>query len=210
MLPKKHVKRGYPINFITIGISFLAGIALSSFIEFGIHKYLLHGTPKSLRKISYVKSMFQGHVVSHHANYMPDDHYTRDDTNKGEVLTFSWYEGILIVSVSTALVFGLAAAARVMLDMPVAILMPEVIGFSVALVSYYAAYEWLHAVMHVPDKWRWVCSTRIMKMLNRHHYQHHLEPDTNLNVIFPLADYVFGTKRRLSKEKYIYADSFSY
>ncbi|MBI2541932.1 sterol desaturase family protein [Candidatus Woesearchaeota archaeon] len=198
------------VNWAGISAGFAAGVALGSFMEYGIHKYFLHSTPKHLRKIKYVKGMWHGHVVSHHSNYAPDDHYTRDDTNKNEVLTFSWYEGFLIVASATAVVYGIDASIRMMLGISVALLMPEVIGFGLAFAAYYAAYEWLHAVMHVPNKWRWICSTGIMKVINRHHYQHHLNPSTNLNVILPLADYVFGTKQQLPKEKYIYADAFSH
>ena len=196
-------------NWISIGTGFVAGVVLSSFFEYGIHKYFLHSTPKFLRN-TYVKSMWHGHVVSHHSNYIPDEHYTRDKTNKDEVLTFSWYGGILIVIISTAFVYVFDAAIRILLGVPLTIIMPEIIGFSLAFVVYYAAYESLHAIMHVPDKWRWLCKTRVMKILNRHHYQHHLDPNTNLNVIFPMADYIFGTKHSLPKEKYIYADAFSY
>lgn len=197
-------------NWVSIGGGFFAGLILSSFVEYGIHKFFLHSTPKLLRKNKYVKSMWHGHVVSHHANYIPDEHYTRDETNKGDVLTFSWYEGILIVVVSTAFVYGFDAAMRILLGMPLNIIMPEVIGFGLSFAAYYSAYESLHAIMHVPDKWKWLCSTTFMKLLNRHHYQHHLDSNTNLNVILPIADYVLGTKVSLPKEKYIYADAFSY
>lgn len=211
LLFSKPSKRGEILaSLIGIGAGFAAGLVLGSFVEYGIHRYFLHSTPRLLKRNSYAKSMWHGHVVSHHANYIPDSHYTRDETNKDEVLTFSWYEGFLIVATATALIYGIDAIIRMLFEIPVHIILPEVIGFGLAFASYYAAYECLHAVMHVPEKWKWVCSTRIMKMLNRHHYQHHLDPRTNLNVILPIADYAFGTRRPLAKEKYIYADAFSY
>jgi len=195
---------------ILLIIGFFIGLIMSSFIEYEIHKHLLHRTPKFLMKNKYVKKMWQGHVLSHHANYIPDKHYKRDDTNKEEVLTFSWYEGALIVIVCTLFVYGVASSIRLLLGLPLIFFMPEVIGSSVAFALYYTAYESLHAIMHVPYKFKWLHKTKIMKWLNRHHYQHHLEPNTNLNVVLPIADYVFGTKHSLPEEKYIYADAFIY
>ena len=144
--------------------------------------------------------MWQGHTISHHGTYLPDDHYTQDETNKNEVLTFSWYEGPLIITSATILSFVIASIIRALLGVEFTFIMPEVFGAGIAFAIYYAAYEGLHALMHVPKKWRWVSKTRFMAWLNRHHYQHHIDPRTNLNVILPIADYVWGTKRRLPKE----------
>ena len=178
---------------------FCIGIVLGSFIEHAIHKYFLHSTPKILRKSKYVKSMWQGHAVSHHGRYIPDEHYTQDETNKDEVLTFSWYDGPLIIASAALISFGIAATIRSLLGIRFIFFMPEVMGAIIAFVIYYIAYECLHALMHVPKKFRWLSNTSFMIWLNRHHYQHHLDPRTNLNVILPIADYVWGTKRRSPK-----------
>ena len=61
--------------------------------------------------------------------------------------------------------------------------------------------------MHIPDKWKWLRKTRIMIFLNRYHYQHHTDPRTNLNIIIPIADYVWGTKRGLPKAQQVIADN---
>ena len=184
---------------------FFGGIVLGSFLEHAIHKYLLHSTPKLLRKSKYVKGMWQGHSVSHHGNYMPDDHYTQDETNKEEVLTFKWYEGPLIVIISTSVIFGISALVRYIIGLPFNPIMPEVIGISIAFSLYYIAYESLHAIMHVPKKWMWLRKRRFMVWLNNHHYQHHIDSRTNLNVIIPIADYVWGTKRKLTGDQKYYA-----
>ena len=180
---------------------------MGSFFEHSIHKYFLHSTPKMLRKNIYAKSMWQGHAVSHHGTYMPDEHYTQDETNKNEVLTFSWYEGPLLITIATLFSFGIAVIIRLLLGIEFTIIMPEVLGAGIAFAVYYIAYEGLHALMHVPKKWRWLRNTSFMVWLNRHHYQHHVDPRTNLNVIIPIADYVWGTKRKLSKEQLAVADA---
>lgn len=160
-----------------------------------------------LRKNSYVKSMWQCHAVSHHGMYMPDEHYTQDNTNKNEVLTFSWYEGPLLTMIATLLSFGAAAIIRSLLGIEFTFIMPEVLGAGIAFAVYYIAYEGLHALMHVPKKWRWLRNTRFMVWLNRHHYRHHVDPRTNLNVIIPIADFVWGTKRKLPREQQAIADA---
>ena len=185
---------------------FGSALVLGSFFEHAIHKYLLHSTPNVLKKVEYVKGMWKGHSISHHGSYAPDEHYTQDDTNKQEVLTFSWYDGPAIIISATAISFLIASIIRLFLGISVKFLMPEVIGAGIAFTLYYIAYEGLHAIMHVPKKWIWLRKRRFMVWLNSHHYQHHLDPRSNLNVIIPIADYVWGTKRRLPKEHYSFAN----
>lgn len=193
-------------TFLGLVIGFIGGLVLSSFFEHAIHKYFLHSTPRALRKSIYIKSMWKGHAISHHGSYAPDEHYTQDDTNKAEVLTFSWFEGPLIILAATAFVYGIAAVISLLIGTQLSSIFPEVIGAGLAFTLYYISYESLHAIMHVPSKWRWLYKTSVMVWLNRHHYQHHLDPRTNLNVIIPIADYVWGTKRLLPKEHYVYAE----
>ena len=200
------------MNSILVGLiaGFCTGTVFGSFFEHAVHKYFLHSTPKIFRKNSYVKSMWQGHAVSHHGSYLPDDHYTQDETNKNEVLTVSWYEGPLLIIGATAFFFIAAVLIRLLLGIKFTFIMPEVFGAAIAFTIYYIMYEGLHALMHVPKKWKWLRNTRFMVRLNRHHYQHHVDPRTNLNVILPIADYVWGTKRRLPKEQRVIADAAEY
>lgn len=197
------------MNIYLVLSGFSMGVILSSFAEHAIHKYFLHSTPKSLIKIKYVKSMWRGHSVSHHGHYLPDDHYTQDSTNKNEVLTFSWYEGPLVIILFSSIVYLIAATIRLAIGLKFTLVMPEALGAAIATTLYYIAYESLHAIMHVPHKWKWLRSTKFMVLLNRHHYQHHIDPRTNLNVILPLADAVLGTKRTLPKEHCQFADKIN-
>jgi sterol desaturase/sphingolipid hydroxylase (fatty acid hydroxylase superfamily) len=52
----------------------------------------------------------------------------------------------------------------------------------------------MHYVMHVPRD-RWIERTRVFRFLNEHHRLHHKDHNTNLNVVFPLADLLFRTLR---------------
>ncbi len=46
--------------------------------------------------------------------------------------------------------------------------------------------------MHVP-KDRWIEKTWVFRWLNTHHYLYHRYAFKNLNVVFPLADWVLGS-----------------
>lgn len=46
--------------------------------------------------------------------------------------------------------------------------------------------------MHVPMN-RWIERTRAFQWLNAHHFIHHRYAFRNLNVVFPLADWLLGT-----------------
>ena len=186
---------------------FASGLVLGSFFEHAMHKNLFHSTPKIFKKVEYVKSMWKDHAMSHHRSYAPDQHYTQDDTNKHEVITFlQWYVVPLIIISATAISYLFAYGVRLLIGPPIQLLMPEVIGTFIAFTFYYTALEGLHAIMHVPNKWRWLRRQRFMVWLNNHHYQHHLDPRTNLNTVIPIADYVWGTKRKLPKEHYSFAN----
>jgi len=194
-------------NFVTILIGFIFGLVFGSFFEYFIHKNFLHHTPRLLDQSKYIKSMCLGHSVSHHGHYLPDRHYTQDITNKEEVLTFTKYDVIFLLTGIIGLFYITSVLIRHLFNLQFAYLPPEAIGTTIAIVIYYIAYESLHVIMHVPHKGKWLRNTYFMRWLNRHHYQHHLIPSTNLNVVIPLADYLLGTKRSLPKEKYVYADA---
>ena len=65
----------------------------------------------------------------------------------------------------------------------------------VAAWLYYGTYETLHYFMHLPElpEPRWIERQRIFKFLNGHHILHHRFPHKNFNVVFPFADWCFGT-----------------
>jgi sterol desaturase/sphingolipid hydroxylase (fatty acid hydroxylase superfamily) len=69
---------------------------------------------------------------------------------------------------------------------------PLVCGSTLATTLYYVAYEYLHWCMHVPRR-RSVERSGIFFRLNGHHLLHHRYMNRNFNVVFPLADLMFGT-----------------
>lgn len=199
-----------PSTTILAFAGFLGGLATGSLVEHAIHRYFLHGTPEIFKRVAYVKSMWRGHALAHHGRYAPNGrcgHYAQDETNRDAVLAFSWWEGPLLIMLCAIGSFGIAAGARSLLGLEFRPFMPEAIGAVAAFVIYYAAYEGLHAIMHVPRRWPRLRSARIVTWLNRRHYQHHINPRTNLNVLIPIADYIWGTERPLPAERQAAADA---
>jgi len=71
----------------------------------------------------------------------------------------------------------------------------------IALAAYFAAYEYLRWCMHNPgDRARE--RTALFRYLDRNHQLHHGQPRINFNVVFPLADWVFGTLQRSRRARY--------
>jgi hypothetical protein len=66
-------------------------------------------------------------------------------------------------------------------------------GFMAAVILYYGLYEYLHWCMHVPRTRRFQ-SSRLFRWIDRHHRLHHLQPGRNLNVVLPIADFLFRTR----------------
>ena len=61
--------------------------------------------------------------------------------------------------------------------------------------SMYLIYEFMHFCCHVDENW-FVRYCPFVNTLRRHHTAHHnsrLMMETNMNLTFPIADWMFGT-----------------
>jgi sterol desaturase/sphingolipid hydroxylase (fatty acid hydroxylase superfamily) len=59
----------------------------------------------------------------------------------------------------------------------------------------YLIYEFMHFCCHVDENW-FVAHCPFVNTLRRHHTAHHnarLMMETNMNLTFPIADWLFGT-----------------
>jgi sterol desaturase/sphingolipid hydroxylase (fatty acid hydroxylase superfamily) len=79
-----------------------------------------------------------------------------------------------------------------------------VVGATVVCTIYYAAYEYMHWCMHLPNR-RHVERSKIFFRLNGHHLLHHRYMHKNFNVVLPLADLLLGTLLLRSKVKFAQA-----
>lgn len=155
-------------------VSFSFFFAYVSFFEWTLHKYLMHS--------QIWNYPFHAHALVHHGLFRADRSYHPQAGVDIRKVTFAWWN----------------APGLYLLHTPLLFLGVQLFGWSVfwggtiALFSYYFLYESLHWCMHVPTN-RWIERTRTFQWLNAHHFIHHRYAFRNLNVVFPLADWLLGT-----------------
>jgi hypothetical protein len=153
---------------------FICLFLYASFFEWVLHRYLMHHPLWTYP--------FRSHALEHHGIFRSGPSYILSEGRDHKNLTFAWWNAPLII--------GLHA--------PVIYLVQHLLGANIffggmaALGLYYFLYEYFHFCMHVP-KTRWFENTAWFSWLDAHHHQHHQRHYNNLNVVLPLADFVFGT-----------------
>jgi hypothetical protein len=163
--------------FLWQALAFGGWFLYGSFFEWVFHKYLFHN-PKP------IYATYKAHAITHHGMYSKGDAYDSpapEDPN-GRHIMMDWFALPLFLAFHFPIVFGVQAATGI----------PMIWGGLAAIGVYYTLYESSHYVMHVP-RGRWIERTRAFKFLNDHHRRHHVDPNTNLNVVLPVADKLLGT-----------------
>jgi hypothetical protein len=161
-----------------IRAALFAGVFVySSLFEWTLHRYLMH-RPFVLRY------PYRAHALTHHRLFRADSSYVLARQEDVHDIRFAIWNAPLLIGLHVPLLWLLGRAT----GWPV--LVPGLLAMGV----YYALYESLHWCMHVP-KSRRIERTAVFKWLSAHHRAHHRRHDTNLNVVFPLADFLFGTLR---------------
>jgi hypothetical protein len=155
-------------------LGFVGIFAFASFFEWTLHRYLMHSL--------LWPYPFHAHALVHHGLFRADHSYhLRREQDKPKV-TFAWWNAPGLVLLTLPLLLSLGAVFG----------WPVFWGGLIAEVSYYTLYESLHWCMHVPRSRR-VEKTRVFRWLNAHHRVHHYYAFKNLNVVFPLADWLLGS-----------------
>ncbi|RMF41690.1 MAG: hypothetical protein D6754_00460 [Alphaproteobacteria bacterium] len=154
---------GYAVLPVLLGL--VHGLLWWSFLEYLMHRYLLHWEPKAPRWQA-VRRALPGHRSHHDDPGDPDD-----------VVSVKHSFGIPLA------VLGLAASLATGYSL----------AFSLATIAGaalgYAAYEYVHFACH-----QLPVTSRIGRYVRRHHGIHHHRDETvNFGVTSPLWDYVFGT-----------------
>ena len=150
-----------------------------SFFEWSVHKYLMHSL--------LWPYPFHAHALVHHGLFRADSTYHLHKQQPDKV-TFAWWNGPVLIIVQLPILAGLS----------------YFFGWSImagglaSMFVYYFLYEALHWCMHVPRN-RLIEQTRMFRYLNAHHYLHHRHAYRNLNVVFPFADWVLGTRMSVSE-----------
>jgi hypothetical protein len=155
---------------------FIAG----NFVEWGMHRFVMH------RRIDVyaLRAIYERHTRQHH-QYFTDNEATIDTTKEFRIVFFPWRVlitlgvGGLTLGYLATLVFNLNAGYVLFITM----------------VAQYLIYETFHYCCHVHDNW-FVRNMPFINTIRRHHTAHHnqgIMMKYNMNLTFPIADWVMGT-----------------
>lgn len=155
---------------------FLAG----NFVEWFMHRYVMH---KRI-DVFALRAIYERHTRQHH-QYFTDLEPTIDTTREFRIVFFPW-RVLLTIGVGgvglgylASLVFNANAGYVVVITM----------------VAQYLVYETFHYCCHVHDNW-FVRHMPFVNTIRRHHTAHHnlgIMMKYNMNLTFPIADWVMGT-----------------
>lgn len=169
------------MTLILIGsLAFAISFVYCSFFEWTLHKYIMHND-------RFMKYAYRAHQLEHHDIFKADSTYFIADDGDLDHVTFAWWNAPLLFGLHSpilAVVFFWAGG-------PVA-----AVAALAAMVSYYGLYEYLHFCMHVPRE-RWLEKTFFFQFVQEHHRLHHVYYLKNLNVVVPIADFVFGSRVKM-------------
>jgi hypothetical protein len=163
---------------------FVFSCILMSFIEHQVHRKLMHRKNVLSARTASFKRVYEAHALVHHKYYSEifsdapvprgEDKEIRLTVRKAPIKAIPFAGLIALVSWQGAAVFV------------------------VAMVFHHWVWNKIHLEMHKPENGIF-SSWPVYKFLARHHCLHHRHMNGNFNVVFPLADYVLGTKVRPSE-----------
>src|SRR5450432_1020741 len=172
--------RARPIDWVLMPIF----LVVANFIEWAVHRYPMHHP-------MFPRVMYRNHAMLHHIAFT-DRNMPVAETRELGLVMMPWYT-MLGLFVIASPVMVLAAAVRG----------PGLAGvFLLGAVLYFASYETLHALYHLPDaKLDRIGLGRVdvFRKMQAHHTHHHIlrrMAFVNFNVTVPLMDWLFGTKER--------------
>jgi hypothetical protein len=154
-----------------------------SFLLTNLGEYVAHRWP--LHRPMFPRAVYQRHVREHHAFFTYDRMAVDAWPEIRWVLFPPWALPLLVVTiVPLALLIGAAAGTR------------AAWLFVLVVIAYYALYEVLHALAHLPDDAP-LARVRVVRALTHHHRVHHdltLMQRWNFNFAIPLFDVLLGTR----------------
>ena len=152
----------------------------SNIFEWFLHKYVMH------RRINItgLRAIYERHTLNHHQFFTDQEVRFRDHMD-WRVTVFPPYALVIFI----------------MMSLPGVGILGYILGgnvgwvFICTTVSMYLIYEFMHFCCHV-DENKFVRNMPFINTLRRHHVSHHnksLMMETNMNLTFPIADWLFGT-----------------
>jgi hypothetical protein len=172
----QHIGDVRPWEWAIVPVTFVG----CNIFEWFLHKYVMH------RRIDFfgLRAIYERHTLNHH-RFFTDDEVRFRDHGDWRVTVFPPYALVIFIMMSLP---GVAVLA---------FLFTPNVGwlFICTTTSMYLIYEFMHFCCHV-DENAFVRHVPFINTLRRHHVSHHnvgLMMDTNMNLTFPIADWLFGT-----------------
>ena len=171
-----HIHNVTPLEWLTVPLTFL----FTNLFEWLVHKFVMH-RPVNIKGL---RAIYERHTLNHHQFFSDEEMRFRDDKD-WRVTVFPPYALVVftLMSMLPAAALGLVFSPNV--------------GwlFICVTTGMYLIYEFMHFCCHVDENW-FVRTMPFVNTLRRHHTAHHngrLMMEVNMNLTFPIADWLFGT-----------------
>ena len=162
---------------------------VANLIEWTVHKYPMHHPMPP-------RILYRNHTLIHHLAFTDRNMPVTRTAELGLVM-MPWYTmiGLFVFASPIMVLAGLLRG-------------PGLAGvFLLAAVAYFAMYETLHALYHLPDATLdrvGLGRLGVFRRMQAHHAHHHVLKRmvaVNFNVTVPLMDVLFGTKARSEEQR---------
>jgi hypothetical protein len=166
------------IELIVIPVMMLLG-NLSVYL---IHRYPLHKKYKYIKKETY-----QQHTLWHHRFYTNANYQVE---KKADIHAL-FFPPKVIIFFTFLFIPGMFFLLELFLT-------NNLVFLTLSMSSiYFILYEIVHFTSHLPEK-HWLLKIGHLKAMRQHHLIHHnprFMNQCNFNIVFPLSDYIFRTKK---------------
>ena len=153
---------------------------LCNIFEWYLHRYVMHRPVN----VPGLKAIYDRHTLNHH-QFFTDSEIRFLNHRDWRVTVFPTYALVVftLISIPPALILGFLTTTNV--------------GWLILCTTtgMYLVYEFMHFCCHV-DENAFVAHCPFVNTLRRHHTAHHnksLMMQTNMNLTFPIADWLFQT-----------------
>jgi hypothetical protein len=162
-----------------------------SIFEWVLHRDVMH---RPIKIFGWTfQYAFHAHAVVHHGLFKSGKTFHHDPSIPENIKTIpmAWWNGIFLVLLGLQPV---NIGAYYLAEHWITGLTITVVTFLGGM-SYYGVYEYTHWCMHLPKPVQRSFLERswIFYRLKGHHLLHHRHMNSNFNVVFPFADWLFGT-----------------
>ena len=172
----QHLTHVTPLEWLTVPAVFL----ITNWFEWDLHRNVMH-RPHTIKALHVI---YRYHMLNHH-QYFTDEDMHFEDPSDWRITIFPPYA----ITVFLLIAVPFAALAGYVFSPNVGWL------FVAAIAAMAMMYEFIHLCSHCKENW-FVRNCPLINTMRRHHAAHHnmrLMQQVNMNVTFPVADWLFGT-----------------